>query len=53
MSLAGVASSHILRTDHGDPLQEDKQNRDPAGDDSFIFETDGQTITRILWVKTE
>jgi len=48
-----LLESHVLRTDHGDPLVEDKNDKDPAGDDSFIFETDGNTITKILWVNTD
>ena len=47
------ADDHVVRTDHGDPLEEDGSEKDPTGDDSIIFERDGQTITKILWVKTE
>ncbi len=51
MKRAGVATDHILRTDHGDPTPEsDPGTHDGAGDDSYIFETDGLTITRILRV---
>lgn len=53
MELSGVAEDHILRTDHGDPTPESAAGtRDKAGDDTYIFETDGQTINRILRVKT-
>ncbi|MCH7702576.1 MAG: MBL fold metallo-hydrolase [Planctomycetes bacterium] len=50
---AGVAESRILRTDEGDSTPENTSVKDPTGDDSYIFETDGDTITRILKVKLE
>ena len=40
-------------TDEGDPLDEDEDRKDPSGDDSFIFETDGRQIIRILWVEAD
>ncbi len=47
---AGVADDHVLRTDDGDSTPEGA-HRDPRGDDSFVFETDGTTITRVLRVR--
>lgn len=54
VKLAGVREDHVLQTDEGDPLDEDRDEyKDPSGDDSFIFETDGDEITRILWVTAD
>jgi beta-lactamase superfamily II metal-dependent hydrolase len=50
---AGIAADHILRTDDGDSTPETSSLKDIRGDDSFIFETDGQTITRVLRVTSE
>ena len=46
-----VPANHILRTDDGDPTPETRTPRDPRADDTFVFETDGQTITRIIRVR--
>lgn len=48
---AGLAADHILRTDEGDSTPETRNHKDPRGDDNYIFETDGVTITRLLRVK--
>ncbi|MFH1419188.1 MAG: MBL fold metallo-hydrolase [Planctomycetota bacterium] len=48
---ADLPPTHILTTDQGD--DETKEKDEPPGDDSFIFETDGATITAIHWVKIE
>lgn len=50
LSLAEISASHILRTDEGDSTPEKRSQKDPRGDDSFVFETDGQSINRILRV---
>jgi competence protein ComEC len=46
MELAGMDADHILRTDLGDTTPETRHT-EPRGDDSYVFETDGQTITRL------
>lgn len=51
LSRADIADEHILRTDEGDSTPEVTSQKDPRGDDSFIFETDGATITKIWRVK--
>lgn len=50
---AGVNPTHILRTDDGDSTPENNTDRDPRGDDSFVFETDGDNVTRILRVSLD
>lgn len=50
---AGIINSHILRTDEGDSTPETQSVKDPRGDDSYIFETDGNSITRILRVTND
>jgi len=52
MQLAGVDESHILRTDLGDTTPETR-HVEPTGDDSYVFETDEQTITKLLRVTVE
>ncbi|GMU32217.1 MAG: MBL fold metallo-hydrolase [Planctomycetia bacterium] len=47
---AGVKPDHILRTDEGD---QSGRGDEPPADDSFIFETDGRTITKVWWVEME
>ena len=48
---AGIEASHVLRTDEGDSTPEVSSVRDPRGDDCYVFETDGVTVTRILRVR--
>jgi competence protein ComEC len=48
---AGIPTSQLLRTDEGDSTPEDDGVRDGMGDDTFVFETDGLTITSIKRVK--
>jgi competence protein ComEC len=50
---AGIEENHILRTDEGDSTPETPDHRDTRGDDSFIFETNGTTITRVLRVRVD
>lgn len=50
---AGVRADHILRTDEGDSTPEDRMVKDDTGDDSYVFETDGASIIRIVKVKVE
>ena len=52
IGLSGIPDSHVLRTDDGDSTPETSAIRDPRGDDSFIFETDGQTMD-IIRVKMQ
>jgi len=47
---AGI--NKVLRTDFGDSTPEGMFRRDRAGDDSYIFETDGVTINKILRVSS-
>ncbi len=49
---AGIPVSHILRTDEGDSTPENS-HKDPRGDDSYIFETNGTSITKIWRVKMQ
>ncbi|UCC31025.1 MAG: hypothetical protein JSU86_01855 [Phycisphaerales bacterium] len=44
---AGIPGTHILRTDEGDSTPESPLVKDPRADDSYVFETDGTTITKI------
>ena len=48
---AGVPKSHMLRTDEGDSTPENDSLKDNIGDDTYVFETDGLTITKIVRVK--
>ena len=48
---AGVLDTQMLRTDDGDSTPEDNSTRDAVGDDTFIFETDGNSITSIRRAK--
>lgn len=45
--LTVVTASRVFRTDDGESTAEDASTRDPEGDDSIVFETDGHAITRI------
>ncbi len=50
----GLPDDHVLRTDVGDMTPEkrvDRDEREPEGDDSFIFVSDGTKLSQILWVK--
>jgi competence protein ComEC len=51
ISKADVDPTHVLRTDDGDSTPEKSNKKDPIGDDSYVFETDGNEITRITKVK--
>lgn len=53
LASAGIQQSHILRTDEGDSTPETHSLKDPRGDDSYIFETDGSAMTKIWRVKMQ
>jgi len=53
LEAAGVDPDFILRTDEGDSTPETRTLKDPRGDDCYIFETDGTTITRVLRVRID
>jgi competence protein ComEC len=53
---AGVDDDHMLRTDFGDMTPErrvDRSEREPEGDDSYIFVSDGTELTHLHWVKVD
>lgn len=51
-----VSETHMLRTDIGDHMPEhrvSREDKEKEGDDSFIFVSDGETLNRLMWVKTD
>jgi competence protein ComEC len=42
---AGLVPSKVLRTDEGDSTPETPDVQDPRGDDSYVFQTDGDSLT--------
>lgn len=53
---AGIPDNRVLRTDEGDVTPEKrvpKSEREPDGDDSFIFVSDGTKLTELHWVKVD
>ncbi len=50
IGVAGVEAAHVLRTDQGDSTPENRTTKDPRGDDSIVFESNGSRITRIIRV---
>ncbi len=48
---AGIPADHLLRTDAGDETPEVSKSKATTGNDCYVFETDGQTITAIRRLK--